>query len=242
MEITYMSDLHLEFGPMEADPEGEVLVLAGDIVVKARQDLLDWINGLRFDHIVYVLGNHEFYRGSVDRIYEKTRARLADHVHVLENETVEVGDVAFHGCTLWTDFDGQRDESMWMAEVGMNDYRLIRKTGGAERWRPQDALASHIKSRTWLETTVLPGDVVVTHMAPSFRSIAPHFYMSRLNGAYASALDEMVERLRPSLWFHGHIHWPQDYTIGETRVLANPRGYVGHEDHIGFDPSRTVTV
>ena len=27
------------------------------------------------------------------------------------------------------------------------------------------------------------------------------------------------------LWVHGHIHYCCDYTLGKTRVLANPRGY-----------------
>ena len=26
-----------------------------------------------------------------------------------------------------------------------------------------------------------------------------------------------------------HIHHPQDYIIGQTRILANPRGYDGRE-------------
>jgi len=26
------------------------------------------------------------------------------------------------------------------------------------------------------------------------------------------------------------MHNPSDYRIGETRVVCNPRGYIGHED------------
>jgi hypothetical protein len=29
-----------------------------------------------------------------------------------------------------------------------------------------------------------------------------------------------------SLWIHGHTHTAFDYTVGNTRVVCNPRGYV----------------
>jgi hypothetical protein len=31
------------------------------------------------------------------------------------------------------------------------------------------------------------------------------------------------------LWTHGHTHEDFDYHIGSTRVVCNPRGYVGYE-------------
>jgi hypothetical protein len=31
------------------------------------------------------------------------------------------------------------------------------------------------------------------------------------------------------LWTHGHMHDPFDYMIGSTRVVCNPRGYLGHD-------------
>ena len=83
IKINFISDLHLEFGPMEIEPEaGDVLVLAGDIDIKGR---VDWINSIasKFNHVIYVLGNHEFYRGAMDSIYRKTRERLVSNVHLL---------------------------------------------------------------------------------------------------------------------------------------------------------------
>jgi len=46
---------------------------------------------------------------------------------------------------------------------------------------------------------------------------------------------------RVRLWIHGHINHRSDYTIGKTRVLANPRGYPTkpRED---FDPGLIVEV
>jgi hypothetical protein len=64
-----------------------------------------------------------------------------------------------------------------------------------------------------------------------------------MNGGYCSAMDEFVldhENIR--VWLHGHMHDPVDYMIGNTRVLSNPRGYIGHEDTSRFDPSLTFEV
>lgn len=224
-----MSDLHLEFGDAEVNPSGEILVLAGDITVKAKQKHIDWINSLDFGHILYVFGNHEFYRGSIEKVYAKTRATAAANVHVLENETIEIEGQRFHGATLWTDFDKQNPISMMNAEGGMNDYRLIRFNDYTYRFTPEAALLKHLESVKYLKDNVKEGDVVITHMAPSFRSINPAFYTSKFNGCYASELSDFISHARPALWFHGHIHYPQDYRLGPTRVLANPRGYKDHE-------------
>jgi len=38
-----------------------------------------------------------------------------------------------------------------------------------------------------------------------------------------------MDRPQIKLWTHGHMHNASDYMIGETRVVCNPRGYVGYE-------------
>jgi hypothetical protein len=51
-----------------------------------------------------------------------------------------------------------------------------------------------------------------------------------MNGAFASDLDDFIAyRPQIRLWTHGHTHEPFDYEIGATRIVCNPRGYVGHE-------------
>jgi hypothetical protein len=32
------------------------------------------------------------------------------------------------------------------------------------------------------------------------------------------------------MWTHGHTHHEFDYMVGSTRVVCNPRGYIGYED------------
>ena len=73
--------------------------------------------------------------------------------------------------------------------------------------------------------------IVVGHHAPSKQSTHPYYKDDVLmNGGYSSDLDEFIlghPQIR--LWTHGHTHEPFDYIIGSTRIVCNPRGYIGHE-------------
>ena len=238
MKINYISDIHLEFGRLLENPSGdEVLVLAGDINVLNR---VDWINDIagKFNHVIYVLGNHEFYHGAIDSIYKKTRERLADNVHLLENESITIADVTFHGATLWSDFLNGNPMSYLRCDQAINDYRLIRAGDGKHRFKPQIAHSLHNISKVFLQENVKEGDVVVTHMAPSLLSIHEKYKNDmNINGSYASDLSELILDTKPELWFHGHVHTSFDYTVGNTRILCNPRGYVGEELNSEFEPN-----
>ena len=51
-----------------------------------------------------------------------------------------------------------------------------------------------------------------------------------MNGAYSSDLSEFImDHPQIKLWTHGHTHDKFDYLVGNTRVVCNPRGYVGYE-------------
>ena len=238
MQINFISDLHLEFGPLEIEPEaGDVLVLAGDIDIKGR---VDWINTIasKFNHVIYVLGNHEFYNGTMDSIYRKTREGLVDNVHLLENESITIAGVTFHGATLWSDFLNGNPMSYLQCGRAINDYRLIRAGDGKHRFKPQIAHSLHNISKVFLQENVKEGDVVVTHMAPSLLSIHEKYKNDmNINGSYASDLSELILDTKPELWFHGHVHTSFDYTVGNTRILCNPRGYVGEELNSEFEPN-----
>jgi Icc-related predicted phosphoesterase len=228
---------------LENEPEaGDILILAGDVCIKCR---VDWINDIagRFNHVIYVLGNHEFYRGAIDNTYKKTRERLVDNVHLLENESITIDDVTFHGATLWSDFLNGNPVSYLQCNQVINDYRLIRAGDGTHRFKPQIAHSLHNISKVFLQENVKEGDIVVTHMAPSFLSVHEKFKNDiNINGAYASDLSELILDTKPELWFHGHVHTSFDYTIGNTRVLCNPRGYVGEELNVAFESNACTYV
>jgi len=99
---------------------------------------------------------------------------------------------------------------------------------------PEDSVEAHETFRAYIRLVTEDQSkkfVVVGHHAPSNLSIHDMYkHDTLMNGAYYSDLSElMLDRPNIKLWTHGHVHNSFDYMIGETRVLCNPRGYVGHE-------------
>ena len=83
--------------------------------------------------------------------------------------------------------------------------------------------------------------MVITHHAPSVRSVPELYQADLLSAAYASNLEDLIESANITLWIHGHTHQSQDYTIGATRILCNPRGY-STEMNPGFKANFTVEI
>jgi hypothetical protein len=86
--------------------------------------------------------------------------------------------------------------------------------------------------------------VVITHFVPTRGSIAAQLAGSPLNACFVSDLEAQIRRWQPALWLHGHVHHSFDYRIGNTRVVANPRGCAPNRvvENKAFDPSLVIEV
>ena len=242
MKLNFVNDIHLEFGALPENPSGsDILILAGDVTIKNR---VDWINEVAndFKHIVYVLGNHEYYHQNLDNTYRKTKEQLADNVYLLQNESVTLDGTTFHGTTLWSDFEKGNPLSYMACNDLMNDFRIIRADNGKSRFTPQRAHKEHNVAMIFLRENVKKGDVVVTHFGSTYESVGEEFRGNKINGAYVSDLSTFIIESEPALWFHGHLHNTSDYMVGNTRVLCNPRGYVGHGTNPNFDVHKFVEI
>jgi len=262
MIVHYMSDLHLEFGGMDDLPcEGDVLVLAGDITVakhlnpaltdahstrvrEATHRLLD-VARERFDSTIVIGGNHEPYDSDIQEAERLCRKHISGRgVQWLENEVVEIGNVAFICCTLWTDMDRRNPISILTIGSALNDFHLIKNDGG--RFTPDQAADRHDASLEFLRTEVgkRAGQnvVVVTHHAPTRRGLNHDHSGNGLDGAFASDLDDFI-LASPQIgyWIFGHTHIARSFRVGETWLKANCRGYVGHEK-IEFDANANFAI
>lgn len=259
MRLLILSDLHHELWRDEApriDPalsRPDVVILAGDIDTGAKA--LPWAErnfaGLP---VLYVHGNHEGYGHHLDSVQAELRAASAQsaNVHFLSCDEKIIGNVRFLGATLWTDFrlfgDDDRQAAMREAEAVMNDYKRIRLAGhNYRKLRAADTAMFHALQLSWLRTRLAEPfagpTVVITHMAPSMRSVPEAYATSRFSAAYASRLDELASQA--DLWVHGHMHDPVDYLIGKCRVVSNPCGYktrAGGTENSRFDPAFIVEL
>ena len=238
MLIRLMSDLHLEFSSGDMDvpvlptDKDTVLILAGDIGLAKKpytyNDFLEKMSS-QFRDVIYILGNHEHYKGSFENSKSKIYLDLLslENVHVMEKESITIDDTTFIAATLWTDMNCHDTLCMYQAKLTMNDYKTIRVQNYKRKLDPKDTVADHLNARHYIFKEIEKHDktVVITHHAPSYKSIAEEFRGDSINGAYVSELFEDIADTKPDVWIHGHTHTSLDYKLEDTRVICNPRGY-----------------
>ena len=256
MRIQLLSDLHLEFGGTGVPPlapGADIVVMAGDLAPARRGSACQmrrvW-KGVR--HILHVPGNHEYYGSQIaDAQHMLALDCAACGVTLLDRAAVTVGDVRFIGATLWTDFrlHGQAREADAHRAAGgeLNDFRGSIQGVAGKDFSTWEAAHRHAADRAFIEAELAQAAeagleaVVITHHAPSPRSIHPRSARDPLMPGYASDLEDVIERFQPALWVHGHVHRAVDFSIGRTRVLANPRG-CDREAWVGYRPDLVVEV
>lgn len=214
------------------------------LITKFKPQLTD-----KYRKVLYVMGNHCHYNS----IYKNTLSNIElflsknkfNNVMIMENNYLDFDGVRFIGATLWTDYNKGNPLTMEIVERGMNDYKMIGLHDVEDmnyfnrrhnrKINPQFLLDVHLESVSYIydkaNDTDLPV-VVITHHAPSFKSINPEHVSEGpysgydLNGAYASDLSSVIlDSPNIKFFIHGHTHYNVDYMIGKCRVLSNQRGY-----------------
>jgi len=241
------------------DEAADVLVLGGDIFIaselssgavlpvtesiQARADRYHQFIARcidRFPHVILIMGNHEHYHGDFATTANTIRSSFGDlfSLNFLDKQYCIIDGVVFFGGTLWTDMNGEDPVTMSQMQGAMNDYIQTKNTSpnAGGKLLPQDTVEDHYAFRRELDRVLeqfpdMPV-VVVGHHAPSKTSTHPRYQTEyHMNGAYSTDLDNFIlDRNQIKLWTHGHTHDAYDYMIGTTRVVCNPRGYIGHED------------
>jgi len=281
MLIQLLSDLHLESNPaFSGSPAvgANVLVLAGDVGSYQSGSRLGGPHfGLeRFSPlpqwggwptpVVFVPGNHEYDGLDFDDAHARLR-RTCDALGLiwLERETVVLDGVRFVGTTLWSDFDAlaRRDAAAPLQQRLLQRSKAQRaadfylsKTGTLKNGKPM--LAEQVRQQAlacmdWLGAALQRPfggpTVAVTHFAPSLRSADPRYGMTPGTAGFCNALEDWLPFA--TLWLHGHLHSPSDYTVRsapgsprpwQCRVVANPLGYQRKGEQALFRPHCCIAV
>jgi len=262
-KLRIISDIHIEFAkfrlPKLPDDEDTILIIAGDLGVgKSARKYFEqtWKN--RFKKMIYVLGNHEFYNNNLFEVRKFWNEFDCKDLIVLDNNSTEIDGKIFFGATLWTDCNQMDPMDVMHVQHGMNDFRCIsyrqhitprEKTYNTySKFTPEDAYQEHIKSIDALELTRLNNKdkdlIVITHHLPTLSVIHPMYKGDALNPAFASDLDELIQRINPRVWMYGHTHTSNDSNEFGTRFICNPRGYANNPGFTNkkFDPKLTIYV
>lgn len=218
----------------------DVILVAGDVgdgpLMMNKQ--LKSISSLSKAQVIAVMGNHDYYGSALGMpSIDVANLGLPSRARVVENETIVVDGVRFVCATLWT---SAGDGKFAKYDSRINDYKAIYKDESRALITAMDTMRVHQGSLAFIENELAKPfqgmTVVMTHHAPSFRSISIEFTGSTINAFFATDLEWMINKYQPHLWVHGHLHEKMDYQIGGTRVLCQPRGYPSEQRQIEYDP------
>lgn len=245
------------FAPHEL-PDADVLVVAGDFHPPLRISVAALTKISLHIPVVYVPGNRDYYdtrHVMQDELIlaRRTAASIKGKgLHILSDGVVEIAGTRFIGSTLWTDLalDGGPDETGFSYVSDFEAIRTQLPESAPRNLRPSDYVNMHRKSRSFIERTLAePHDgptVVVSHHSPHPNSIGEKYEANShgANALFHSDLSEILEGPdAPDMWIHGATHQKADYTVGKTRVLSNPHGYLeqnGRLENPDFDPAMVV--
>jgi Icc-related predicted phosphoesterase len=246
-------------------PTADVCICAGDISNFCSTSI-EYLRRSFERHmpIVLVFGNHDYFGSSIDFALEKARREIeGTNIHLLENQSIELGGCRFIGATLWTDFAVSvgDDEHIPPEERRHRAFRLVpsqvadffhitrsdpRLPGENGLVTVREIVGRHKASRSYIDHELSKpfggSTVVVTHHAPLTDSFDPHFHGHVTNAAFGSDLSDLITRRRPSVWVHGHIHKARDYMADRTRIICNPRGYGRERNTCGFRPNFVIDL
>mmetsp|Transcript_7666 Transcript_7666/g.11722 ORF Transcript_7666/g.11722 Transcript_7666/m.11722 type:complete len:307 (+) Transcript_7666:60-980(+) len=253
LRIQVVSDLHIEFYNQEQPPPNfliepcaPILALLGDIGLACTDQLRTFLLSQcdRFEHVLFVAGNHEYYNKG-ETVFSMTEqlewmegvCSERSNLHFMDNKSITLNGILILGTTLWSDIP---DESLWQAQISMNDYNLSYNHQPKENESPRKLTAHetrniHRKSVAWLRSCLTEAKkqnnqrvVILTHHTPLLAGTShPRYNGNELNCCFSTNLKTiLVSYDNIVAWACGHTHYNFDFRVGNNvRIVSNQRGY-----------------
>lgn len=236
MKIQYCSDLHLEF-PENKNylknfpliPQGEILLLAGDILpfvlLDKPSDFVNWAAD-NFEQVFWIPGNHEYYHYDIAKKDFALNEKIRSNFSLVNNVQIVLNDINFIFSTLWSDISMV---NAWLIQRNMSDFSLIKINN--RYFGPSDFSNLHRKCFSFLEGAVRRNThqktIIVTHHVPTLMNYPPKYKLDILNEAFAVELFDFIEDSNADYWLYGHHHANiLEFNIGKTKLITNQLGYV----------------
>lgn len=268
MKIALISDLHADLNPWnwecmdDVQRETNVLLIAGDLsndVMEVSRLLVEARR--RFEHVIWVPGNHDFYNTGFHRTqlvdhsfatqwpYPGHMAEMLDHyerwsehhgITFLHRKSLVLGGITFVGATGWHDYRagepyGTEDQiKVWYDCLNDTQIKWRKELIRPDHLSPFDA---GVQDWEYIRDSVARADgpvVVVTHHLPHRKLTwqRPHNRVwTMLHGSFVNTRMESIVDDRISYWIYGHTHQRNMVDIGGTTYVCNAKGYRSENDN-----------
>jgi len=228
MKIQYVSDLHLECKSnidsiIHINKEADVVIIAGDLDVGSK--IFNTLIELSKKQIViFVYGNHEFYGNkSIWKLKNKgkTVTKYNKNLHILDRESIIIGDTTFIGATGW--IDGSFKDISSQQFPRYNDFYYIKGFDKAcQLWGQKD--------RRYLQKTIseskTKNNIIITHFLPLISCISKKYEHDSYNPCFSNSWKWIFDYAdKINYWIHGHSHEYLDYNLMGLTFCRNPFGY-----------------
>ncbi len=235
MRVQLISDVHTELHPDREPPErdADLLILAGDIGVFVDKEWQTYVNtcAKRWDTVLFIAGNHEYYNSSKDmRTLElmavnACRENKWENVFFLHNSSVTIQGWQFFGLTGWTTLDTYFSGHTHVDFKRINAVKYQKLNPVTQT---QKANYGMQKLKEFLQTH--DGEtpvVIITHFQPVRW---PDDFVDDLTDCFAwrdlpSELSTLPGYRYIRAWCYGHTHRPMDVVRDHIRFLSRPQGY-----------------
>ena len=229
VKVQIFSDCHLErhMAPQaiwsHVTPEAKIALVPGDIASRRFKVAAREIAS-KFDHVIAVMGNHDFANKSIN-----WEPEVPENFHLLNPGVLELEDVVFIGATLWTDFNNADWFVMHSAQSNVEDFSSIRD------FSAQVAYEQHRKQKQYIKLMLEKYRgrkvVVMTHFVPSYKLLNDHWktpVYEMLNRYFSANCEDLIYCCDPgTTWVFGHTHNRVEETLADIQFICNPIGYRG---------------
>jgi predicted phosphohydrolase len=256
IKIYFISDLHLEFEDeniinniyINKEYLNDYLILAGDICCfSMKQRMINFFDIIskKFKTIIYIAGNHEYYKNSLDNTQIKQILIPYKNVYFLQDEYIKFpeDDIIIYGTTLWTRLSEQKFKN-YLVEQSLNDYKYIKHPVTCKTITREFTGELFEKSykllKDFLNNNKEKNIIIVSHHLPLTELICKEYKDYILNSAYASDLADELKQYNFDYWIFGHTHFTMKHELVNNfnktiKFMCNPRGYNNENKNFNED-------
>lgn len=245
LDFQICSDIHLEY--YSQNPEtvnfkdiifpslpNSILILAGDIGHVNNgvwQAFMKYVSA-NWIHVIYVLGNHEYYSNSKDmsKLLTAYTTHLAQYpnIHLLNRDKLKIAEYDILGLTMWT-----HNEYSIITQI--NDFKQIKMHNDNGHLKPINLTHYnylHEKDKTWLFANIDTSrkTVIITHFPltrdgvshPKYaeqKSSICNYYANEFHHSLLSAYEPHDDN--QLIVISGHTHFNYDFVKDNIRYIAN---------------------